>query len=167
VIEPQLFRDIMAGFPSGVTVVTAFDHDGKPQGMTVSAFCSVSLDPPLVLVCIERSASAREPIQHRGGFSVNFLAAGEAPLSARFATRDIDRFEGVAWSQPETPHGGPLLDGVCVANIECRTTQAVEAGDHWVFVASVERGWRRPDGDPLLHWDRRYFRLGERAASPG
>jgi flavin reductase (DIM6/NTAB) family NADH-FMN oxidoreductase RutF len=163
VIESQLFRDIMADFPSGVTVVTALDRGGSPHGMTVSAFCSVSLEPPLVLVCIEKSASSREAIQERGGYSVNFLAAGQAELSVRFATREIDRFEGIAWSPPQTSAGGPLLDGVCVAQIECATTAAIEAGDHWIFVAAVERGWLNPAGEPILHWSRRYFRLGDGA----
>ena len=163
-IDAQLFRDIMAGFPSGVSVVSALDGTGEPHGMTVSAFCSVSLEPELVLVCIERSASSCGAIQARGGFSVNFLASEHADLSVRFSTRELDRFEGLLWSQPQTENGGPLLDGVCVAQLECKTARAVEAGDHWIFVATVERGWLATDEQPLVHWNRGYYKLGEVAA---
>src|SRR5205823_14790943 len=94
-IQGQLFRDIMAGFPSGVTVVTALADGGKPFGLTVSAFASVSLDPPQVLVCIERSANTLPAIVAAGGFTVNFLDAQSADLSVRFSLPTGDKFDGV------------------------------------------------------------------------
>jgi flavin reductase (DIM6/NTAB) family NADH-FMN oxidoreductase RutF len=160
-MEQQLFRDIMAGFPSGVTVVTALGEQGEPLGLTVSAFASASLTPALVLVCIEESANTLPAIQARQGFSVNFLAAGQVAIALHFASKSVERFVGISWSPPQTEYGGPLLDDVSAAQIECRVVQEVEAGDHLVIVGEVLRGWLDPDAHPLLHWNRGYHGLGE------
>jgi flavin reductase (DIM6/NTAB) family NADH-FMN oxidoreductase RutF len=158
-IDQQLFRDIMAGFPSGVTIVSALGEGGEPNGMTVSAFCSVSLDPPLVLVSIEHTATTLPAILTSGGFTVNFLAVGQDELSDHFATKAPDKFSGINWSKPRTPRGGPILDGAVTAYIECDVQQAVEAGDHFLFVGRVTDGWLGPDDQPLMHWKRRYLTL--------
>ena len=159
-MEEQLYRDIMAGFPKGVTVVTAFGADREPTGLTVTACCSVSLQPRLLLVCIDRGANTLRAVQAAGGFTVNFLAAGEAGASARFAAPDIDRFAGIHWQPPETDSAGPILVDIATAHIECRVIQAIEAGDHWVFLGEALTGARRPEARPLLHWNRRYYDVG-------
>jgi flavin reductase (DIM6/NTAB) family NADH-FMN oxidoreductase RutF len=156
-MDEQLYRDIMAGFPKGVTVVTAILPGGEPTGLTVTACCSVSLRPQLLLVCIDKSANTLAAIQQSQGFTVNFLAAGEAGASARFAAPDIDRFAGLAWRKPQTPNAGPVLSELVTAHVECRVAQSIEAGDHWIFVGEVLTGELRRDAQPLLHWNRRYF----------
>jgi flavin reductase (DIM6/NTAB) family NADH-FMN oxidoreductase RutF len=93
-IDPTLFRDLMASFPAGVTV-TALGDDGDVRGLTVSSFCSVSLDPPLVLVCIDKGSNTLPAIQARSAFTVNFLATGREELAGRLAGKGSTKFEGV------------------------------------------------------------------------
>lgn len=157
-IEEHAFREIMSGFPAGVTVVTATDSNGLPHGLTVTAFCSVSLKPPLVLVCLERGTTTLPAVRDSGGFTVNFLARGHDDISVRFADREVDRFAGLDWEPPQHAFAGPVLTTVAIAAIECRLDQMVEAGDHWVLVGEVVRGVQ-VGGEPLVHWQRRYLEL--------
>src|ERR1700693_3568855 len=87
VIDPQRFREVMGSFPSGVVVLTAFGEDGLPRGLTVSAFCAVSLEPPLALVCIDKFSHTLPAVQHTGGFTANILAAGREQLARSMATK--------------------------------------------------------------------------------
>jgi flavin reductase ActVB len=103
-IEGDLFREIMSTFPSGVAIVTARGDDGKPRGLTVSAFCPVSLSPPLVLVCIDKASNSLIAIQRSGGFTVNLLAAGREELARRYADRII------AFRAGEVVYDGPPDD---------------------------------------------------------
>jgi flavin reductase (DIM6/NTAB) family NADH-FMN oxidoreductase RutF len=137
-ISEESFRDLLGRFPSGVTVVTATDGFGRPHGMTVSAFCSVSLRPPLVLVCIDRAASMFDLLASGRPFAVNLLAANQASLSTRFAQLDAEtRFDGVGYALGVL--GVPLLHGVH-ATLECRVAARHDAGDHGIFVGQVEDG---------------------------
>jgi flavin reductase (DIM6/NTAB) family NADH-FMN oxidoreductase RutF len=122
------FRTVMSCFPTGVTVVATPDARGVPVGLTVNSFTSVSLDPPLVLVCINRHANSHGPLLAAGGFTVSILSAAQADIAARFAAGPSDgRFDAVAWRP--APSGNPLLAG-CVAWLDCTVHEVVTAGDH-------------------------------------
>jgi flavin reductase (DIM6/NTAB) family NADH-FMN oxidoreductase RutF len=149
------FRSVLGRFPSGVTVVTTKGSDGSDQGMTVSAFCSVSLNPPLVLICIEKSASAYEALIAASGFVVNILAATQEQIARRFAIVDIDRFEGVGYSRSQ--NGFAVLDDV-LAVIECATFAMHDAGDHTIIVGEVGAA-RANNGTPLLYYRGGYAQL--------
>lgn len=149
-IHPDEFRRVMGHFPTGVTVVTTRQPDGRPCGLTVSAFCSVSLEPALVLVCVDRTASSHACIAESGYFGVNVLDAdtGES-LSRRFAAADPEgKFEGVAYREEAT--GAPVLDAAC-AWLDCRVVQAVPAGDHTIFVGEVAAADARA-AEPLVYY---------------
>lgn len=146
---------MLGRFPSGVTVVTTKAPDGSDQGMTVSAFCSVSLEPPLVLICIEKSASAYEALMSAPGFVVNILSANQEQIARRFSIVDIDRFEGVGYSRSQT--GFAVLDDV-LGIIECKTFAMHDAGDHTIIVGHVD-ATRAESGTPLLYYRGGYAQL--------
>ena len=150
------FRAACGLFASGVTVVTRRMPDGSPYGMTVSSFTSVSLDPPLILVCIDRNARFLRELAADQAFAVNILSDQQQHLAARFAARqEEDRFAGVAWSSDW--HDLPLLDGV-VVTFACRLRQNVESGDHAILIGEVDRIGRHA-GSPLVWCDRGYHFL--------
>ena len=148
------FRAALSRFASGVTVVTTKDAAGDLHGITVSAFCSVSLDPPLVLICIEKKAGSHDAITQSGKFAVNFLDSTQLSLSERFAAQLSDKFEGPEISL--NVDGIPILSG-CIAHLECSVKQAYDGGDHTIFIGEVE-STATHEGDPLL-----YFRGGYRS----
>jgi flavin reductase (DIM6/NTAB) family NADH-FMN oxidoreductase RutF len=154
-INPDEFRAVLGRFPSGVTVVTTKDKDGSDQGMTVSAFCSVSLDPPLILVSIEKSASAYEALTKAAGFIVNILSAEQEQLARRFSIIDIDRFEGVGFTRSSS--GCAILDDV-LGMLECRRHSLYEGGDHTIILGEVETT-RVESGTPLLYYRGGYAQL--------
>ena len=136
-VDRQLFRDIMACFPTGVAIVTAHEAGEKPRGLTLSAFCPVSLEPPLVLVCVDRSSNTLPALLESGGFTVNFLAGGRDHLAVLYASKTEEKFDGITWRRPALPEGGPVLHEDSAAFAVCATRQAIEAGDHWVFIGEV------------------------------
>src|SRR2546426_12846319 len=99
----------MASFPSGVVILTAFGDDHQPRGLTVSAFCAVSVDPPLALVCIDKTSNTLPAVQHTGGVTANILAAGREQLARRLATKLSDKVGGIAWPPPGSTIGGPVV----------------------------------------------------------
>lgn len=153
------FRRALGQFASGVTVVTTRHADGRPLGLTVSSFCSVSLEPPLVLVCIDARSEATAAAQACGVFAVSLLAEDQAALSQRFAARDGERFAGLT---PSGEHGLVLIPGA-LAHLECRLETAHVAGDHFIWIGAVQALDVCP-GRPLLYHDRGYRRLA--APSP-
>lgn len=155
-IDTQRFRDVMSTFPSGVVVLTAFGEDGGPRGLTVSAFCAASLQPPLVLVCIDKTSNTLPAVQHAGGFTANILAAGREALARRMATKLSDKFDGLEWRRPETALGGPILDADSAAYAVCILRDTIEAGDHWVLIGQVLEGDHRDGVKPLV-FSRRAF----------
>ena len=156
VIDPHRFREVMSSFPSGVVVLTAFGDDGRPRGLTVSAFCAVSLDPPLALVCIDKTSNTLPAVQHTGGFTANILATGREQLARRMATKLTDKFDGLGWLKPDSPIGGPILAGDSAAYAVCTLRDTIEAGDHWVLIGLVTEG-RHVDGlTPMVFSRRRY-----------
>lgn len=154
-VAEELFLEIMSSFPTGVTVVTTTTAEGSPKGLTVSAFCPVSLHPPLVLVCLDNQSSTLGAIGESGMFTVNFLAAGREELARRFAAKMEDKFEGVPWGPPPSG-GGPVLTEDSGAYVVCRVTQTIEAGDHWLLVGEVEDGSLQADHLPLLYGRRTF-----------
>lgn len=155
-VDAELFRLILRHFAAGVTVITSLADDGRPAGMTATAFSSVSTEPPQVLVCVNAEARTRKAIEDHAGFAVNILAAGQEELAMRFASRVTDKFEGIGWRGGVT--GAPLLEGA-IAIVECRIANAVEAGTHVIYIGEVLSGGVEP-GDPLLYFDGSYRRLG-------
>lgn len=155
-IPREDFRRLLGHFATGVTVVTVALPGQPPTGITVSAFASVSLDPPLVLVCIGRGAQSHPLIRQRKGFAVNVLQGDQAALSRRFASTGEDKFAGVA--HHPGPLGNPLLEGA-LAWMECATVSEHEAGDHTIVVARVEEAGTAA-GEPLLYYRGQYRRLG-------
>jgi flavin reductase (DIM6/NTAB) family NADH-FMN oxidoreductase RutF len=128
-------RSVMSCFPTGVTVVATRDAEGQPLGLTVNSFTSVSLEPPLVLVCIKRDSNTHDPLLTAGGFVVSILSAAQAEVAARFAKRPSEgRFDGVEWSP--APSGNPILVG-CAAWLDCSITEMVTAGDHTIILGRV------------------------------
>jgi len=154
-VSPDEFRNLLGRFPSGVTVVTTTGPDGSDQGMTVSAFCSVSLEPSLILICIEKTASVYQALTASSGFVVNVLSANQEQLARRFSIIDIDRFEGVGYSR--SSKGFAILDDV-LGVIECTRVSSHEAGDHTIIVGEVEGG-RAENGKPLLYYRGGYAQL--------
>jgi len=147
-------KEVMRVFPQGVTVVTMKAVDG-PKGLTVSAFTSVSLDPPLVLVSISKTSGYDSLFANSAGFAVNFLADDQKTISDRFAGRHPlnDRFEGVGFAPGLT--GSPVIQGVR-AVIECRTWKVYEGGDHSLVVGEVIRAERLSDKAPLVYFVQQY-----------
>jgi flavin reductase (DIM6/NTAB) family NADH-FMN oxidoreductase RutF len=152
-IDPSTFRAALARFASGVTVVTA-SEDGRDVGMTVSAFSSLSLDPPLVLICIDKNASVAPVLAGCEIFAVNVLAQDQEPLSRRFALQEVDRFDGVAIKRGAL---GPALIEGALAHIECRVHARYPAGDHTILVGAVD-SVGVAEGNPLLYFRGRYGR---------
>ena len=154
------FRQVLGHFASGVTVVTTWDAAGRPAGLTASAFTSVSLDPPLVLVCVAHTSQSYQALHAHGRFAVNVLHLDHEQLARRFAssTGGAEKFEGTAYRQGSL--GLPVLEGA-LAEIECTTVHVYPAGDHTIFVGRVEAAQSRGDSglEPLLYYRGRFHRL--------
>jgi flavin reductase (DIM6/NTAB) family NADH-FMN oxidoreductase RutF len=154
---PDLFRAALGRFASGVTVVTARDAAGRPNGLTVTAFASVSLEPPLVVIGIDLGNDSGPAIRHAGRFNIHLLAADQEPLSRCFSEHPdgADPFTGCAFAMDA--HGLPRLPEV-LAFLACRVVQEIPAGDHVLFLGHVE-SIDVADGDPLLYYRGAYRAL--------
>ena len=150
----QEFRAALGSFATGVTVVTALDPDGQPVGLTASSFNSVSLSPPLVLWSLSKRAGSMPAFTQGSHYAINILAAGQRLLAERFASKDVDRFAGVAFRQGAG--GAPVLEG-SAAVFECYNRSQYEEGDHIIFVGEVERCERHEGALPLIYHGGRYF----------
>lgn len=147
-LDPDAFRAVLGRFASGVTVVTARDDAGQDAGMTVSAFASVSLDPPLVLICVGHETSMHDLLTTAPCFAVNILSAVQEPVARRFAETGAQRFVGVGFTRGES--GVALLDDA-LAVLECRRVATHPAGDHTIVVGSTESAMVR-EARPLLYY---------------
>ena len=154
--DARTLRDALGCFATGVTVVTALDEDGQPVGLTANSFTSVSLDPPLLLVCIAKTASSLAALEAAETFAVNVLHIGQQPTSNLFAKSGEDRFAGTPWSRGH--NDAPLLSGA-LANFECRRHALHDGGDHVILVGEVVRARFEPRRDPLLYFRGKYRRL--------
>jgi flavin reductase (DIM6/NTAB) family NADH-FMN oxidoreductase RutF len=144
-----MFRDCLGSFATGITVVTSRRLDGRPVGVTISSFTSVSLDPPLILFCLARGAESLAHIQSAGAFSVHVLAAEQQALSSRFASPETDRWDGFAVGGAAT-NGCPIIDGV-LARLDCQVYARHDGGDHEIIVGAVTHLDLAAAGEPLLY----------------
>ena len=148
-VGEEKFRSVMGHFSTGVTVVCSRKPDGEPVGLTVSAFASLSLDPPLVLICIHQEADAHDHLLQAGRFGVSILRAEQEELALRFAMVDPDhRFHDLAAT--DGPLGSPLMEGA-LAWMECRIHEVHSGGDHSIIVGEVQE-CEAMDGDALLFY---------------
>ena len=159
-IDSSTFRAVLGRLASGVSIVTTVGADGRDHGMTVSAFCSLSLDPPLVLLCVDKTATMHAPLLAASHFAVNLLALEQEALSRRFAESIDAKFDGVTVTRQLS--GCALIDGA-LAHLECAMWAQHEGGDHTIFVGRVNRADAR-EAEPLLHYRGGYPRL---ANEPG
>jgi 3-hydroxy-9,10-secoandrosta-1,3,5(10)-triene-9,17-dione monooxygenase reductase component len=154
-IEQQLFRRVCGKYATGITVVTILDANAAPQGMTANSFTSVSLDPPLVLFCIDLRTAFLNHFVPGAWYAINVLDEEQQEMSTCFARTGLDRFQGIAWTAGV--NGAPILAGV-LASLECSVTQMVEAGDHVVVIGQVLHAtWR--EGQPLVYFNSSYQSL--------
>jgi flavin reductase (DIM6/NTAB) family NADH-FMN oxidoreductase RutF len=154
-VNKEEFRAVMGRFASGVTVATAKCKDNRPCGITISAFSSVSLEPPLILVCIDKRASVHDYFKEGNHFAVNILGEEQEVISRRFASKDEDRFSGIGYKDGIT--GVPLLDGA-IAYLECRVVNEYPGGDHTIVVGEVIHS-QVTDGRPLAYFRGGYAQL--------
>jgi 4-hydroxyphenylacetate 3-hydroxylase, reductase component len=154
-VDPALFRQLLGRFATGVTVLTTRDPAGRPLGMTASSVASVSLQPPLLLVAVDRRHDMHAALQAATRFVLNVLAADQEHISRRFAAEDPDRFDGIGYH--ENRHGIAVLDGV-LASIECEKRAEAPGGDHTVFFGLVTGG-SVTDRPPLLYYRGGYANL--------
>ena len=154
-IDHDAFRAVLGRFASGIVVITTRDGSGTPHGMTVSAFSSLSLHPPLVLVCIGNDATMAPVIANATTFAVNVLSDSQEALSRRFAGKVDDRFSGVGYAVGEL--GDAVLDDT-IASLQCRLVSLHAAYAHMIVVGHAEQGAAR-DGKPLLYYRGGYAQL--------
>ena len=154
--DERTLRDALGSFATGVTIVTCHDQEGRPVGLTANSFTSVSLDPPLLLVCVHKKARCAAALIGAGHFAVNVLQTGQQPASIRFSTRDQDRFGTTPWSTGET--GAPvLMDSLGV--FECTRHAVHDGGDHHILIGHVLKASFDSTLDPLLYFRGSYRRL--------
>ncbi|MER5303761.1 flavin reductase family protein [Streptomyces lasiicapitis] len=153
-VPPDLFRPLAAALPTGVCVVTSLGVSGAPAGMTSGAVCSLSCEPPLMLVCMGKESHTLAAVLVHGAFCVNVLAADATTLSRRFSRQGPDKFTGVAWRPAH--NGTPVLTEGTVAYVSCELLRTVDGGDHTVAIGLVVEGDHRPGTAPLLYHRRRY-----------
>lgn len=154
--DPRTLRDALGCFATGVTIVTCIDGDGEPVGLTANSFTSLSLDPPLLLVCVAKESRCAAALGGAQDFAVNVLQTQQQPASITFSTRGEDRFGRTSWTMGE--HGAPvLLDSLSV--FECRREAVHDGGDHFILVGEVVKATFEPGLDPLLYFRGSYRRL--------
>jgi len=154
-VDPKELRRVLGHFATGVTVITTRDIHGIPYGLTANAFMSVSLDPPLALISIDKTAQCYGCFDASKIFTVNFLNDEQEEISRRFATKGVDKFAGLEWRTGS--NGAAILAGV-VGHVECRVKQAHEGGDHTLIVGEIINA-EALGGRPLLFFQGKYQRL--------
>ena len=154
-LDPTTFRSVLGRVASGVSVITTVTADGRDHGMTATALCSLSLDPPLILICVDRAATIHPHLAPAAKFAVSLLAREQEPLSRRFAETRDDRFDGVAYTRALT---GCALVTDALAHLECTMWAQYAGGDHTIFVGHVVRAVAR-DAAPLLYYRGGYAAL--------
>jgi flavin reductase (DIM6/NTAB) family NADH-FMN oxidoreductase RutF/pimeloyl-ACP methyl ester carboxylesterase len=154
--DSRTLRDAMGCFATGITVVTTLDEAKTPIGLTVNSFSSVSLDPPLVSVCLDNHAGSLDVFRAAQSFAINVLHTGQQSISNLFASKGVDRFAGVDWSAWE--RNVPIIEG-SLASFECIKKDMIIQGDHSIFIGEVVRAKFEPHRDPLLYFGGKYRRL--------
>ncbi|MCK9541466.1 MAG: alpha/beta fold hydrolase [Novosphingobium sp.] len=155
-VDPLTLRQALGCFATGVTILTTTAKDGTPVGLTANSFCSVSLDPPLILFCIDRKVSTLPVFEEADSFAVNVLHIGQQDLSDQFVRKGIDRFAGTGWERWESL--APIVQD-SMASIECEKHQVLDGGDHRIFIGRVREVLFDPSRDPLLFFQGKYRRV--------
>jgi 3-hydroxy-9,10-secoandrosta-1,3,5(10)-triene-9,17-dione monooxygenase reductase component len=154
-MDPQQLRRVMGHFATGVTVITTKDVFGTPYGLTANAFMSLSLDPPLVLISVDKAAQCYACFDASKVFVVNFLSEDQEEISRRFATKGVDKFAGLTWS--EASNGAAILKGA-IGYVECTVRESHDGGDHTIIVGEILDA--NASGErPLLFFRGKYQRL--------
>lgn len=155
-IEKNELRRVMGHFATGVTIITTRDEDGHPFGLTANAVSSVSLVPPLMLICVDKKADTYPYFARSGVFTVNILAEGQETLSRKFATSGGEKFEGIGYHKNELDCA--VIDDA-VGHLDCRIVQSIDAGDHTIYLGEVDAA-DASDGPPLMFFRGGYHKLG-------
>jgi flavin reductase (DIM6/NTAB) family NADH-FMN oxidoreductase RutF len=145
----------MGHFATGVTVITTTDKEGLPNGLTANAFMSLSLNPPLVIISVDKGAQCYPCFELQNGFTVNFLREDQEEISRRFATKGIDKFAGLQWHAGS--NGAAILDGA-LGYVECKISECHDGGDHTIVVGEIVNASASGDR-PLLFFKGKYQRL--------
>ena len=161
-LDARALRHALGSFATGVTIVTAMSPTNGPIGFTANSFTSVSLAPPLILVCIAKSAAGYAIYNAASAYCVNILAQNQHDLAGTFAARGADKFSGVSWHQGAT--GAPILDG-SVGHFDCAAHEMVEAGDHAILIGRVV-GFNTSDTEPLCYHRGKYAALAREHPTP-
>jgi flavin reductase (DIM6/NTAB) family NADH-FMN oxidoreductase RutF len=161
-VDPTAFREACGRFVTGVCVVTSFGSDG-PSGLTANAVSSLSLEPPLMIVCFDRSARTLSAVEHSRRFAVHFLARSQEQTAARFASKQTEqqKFDGVRWSERSRV---PVLED-CLAGLACEVKELVPGGDHLIGIGEVVDLWTSED-EPLVFFRGDYWALSAREPAP-
>jgi flavin reductase ActVB len=156
-VDSATFREAMANFPSGVTVVTTRDKNNQPRGFTASSFCSVSLNPPLVLVCVANSANSYAVFAECRHFAISLLQPHHREIAQRFADKDVDKFAdgGLILTQGELP----AVDGALTV-LDCVATDRRAAGDHLILIGQVEHA-QVHEGEPMVYFSRGFRQISD------
>lgn len=163
-VDAATFLEVLASFPAGIVILTAIGADDQPYGLTITAFCSVSANPALILVCIDQTSTTLPAVRSAGAFTVNILVSERQALALRFASKRTDKFAGVDWRTPHALHGGPILSSDAGSYLVCKVDQELTAGDHQIFIGeAIEAGVRRGH-PPLLYHNRDFASLAVRAS---
>ena len=155
-VDPKALRNAFGAFATGVTVITTRQPDGTPRGFTANSFTSVSLDPPLLLVCLAKTAHSAEVFSTAPHFAVNILAEDQKAVSGLFASRAADKFAQCAWKPG--PADMPLIAG-SLAQFTCQNHQLVDAGDHLILIGRIDH-FATNEGQPLGYFRGNYFSVG-------
>jgi 3-hydroxy-9,10-secoandrosta-1,3,5(10)-triene-9,17-dione monooxygenase reductase component len=150
-IDSMTYRDVFGRLPTGVTVITAYGEQG-PVGMAANSVTSVSLDPALVLFCPAKSSNTWPAIEAAGRFCINIMASHHELVCRNFAAKDTDRYAGIVWKQ--RPSGPAVVDAL--ASVDCEVHDIVDAGDHWIVIASVLELDVTDNAAPLVFFSGRY-----------
>lgn len=154
-IDSVLFRRLLGNFATGITVVTTLDEAQQPYGLTVNSFTSVSLEPPLILVCLDRELSGLGHFEKTGRFAVNILGEGQQALSNHFATKGTDRSQGLSI---DPASGLPVIPDA-LAVLYCELWRSYDGGDHSILVGQVAGGLATSERNPLIYFQGRYRTL--------
>jgi len=161
-VDSAAFRDVCGRFATGVAVVTGFGADG-PSGLTANAVASLSLEPPLILVCFDLESRTLPAVRHSGRFAVQFLAHDQEELAARFASKlpEQEKFESVVWTERS---GTPVLEGT-LGGLACELRDLLPGGDHLIATGEPVEAWTT-EGDPLVFYRGDYWALTNREPAP-
>jgi flavin reductase (DIM6/NTAB) family NADH-FMN oxidoreductase RutF len=164
-VDRDLYRRLSGAFPTGVTIITPRDAAGEPKGLTTQSYIGLSTEPPLMLTSIDKSSRTLQALRHTKAFVINFLKLGAEDVATKFASKADDKFAGITWRPSDVASGAPILIDHVVAYAECRAEREIEAGDHWIFIASVDGG-AHLGGIPLLYYRRTYAPWPEEKPAP-